>query len=110
MSSFQLLPALEGPVACLTCGAGARAQLPLDWDLEMGFGAGSYSRDGVVLWEEHSKNARKTVPTVADVEALALADPDHDWRIQLISAYYDAEYQRQGPGQWVLVRKDEGIA
>jgi hypothetical protein len=41
---------------------------------------------------------------------MAMADPEHDWRIYFYSPMYEAEYQRQGLGVWVLVRKGQGFA
>ncbi len=34
----------------------------------------------------------------------------HDWRISFETPLWDGEYQRHGPGQWVLVRKGPGFA
>jgi len=48
--------------------------------------------------------------TVQTVEDMAKADPDHDWRIYFEAPLYSAEYQRQGEGVWVLIRKGEGFA
>jgi hypothetical protein len=41
---------------------------------------------------------------------MAAADPDHDWRIYFYAPLYEAEYQRQGDGCWVLIKKGEGFA
>ena len=46
----------------------------------------------------------------ADAEALAAQDPDHDWRIVLHGPLSGRTYQRHGPGQWMLVEKNEGFA
>lgn len=45
-----------------------------------------------------------------DAEAAALADPDHDWRIVLFGPLHGEVYQRHGPGEWMLVEKNEGFA
>lgn len=108
-SKWQKLPPVEGSVACFTCGAGARSDLePTRW-IAVGFGNAGYSKDGVSLWEENGIEDEEP-PTVADVEKLAAADPDHDWRIYFFAPLYEAEYQRQGDGVWALIRKGEGFA
>lgn len=47
---------------------------------------------------------------VEEAEKLAAADPDHDWRIVLFGPLHGEVYQRHGPGQWLLVEKNEGFA
>lgn len=47
---------------------------------------------------------------VAEAEKLAATDPDHDWRIVLFGPLHGEVYQRHGPGQWMLVEKNEGFA
>ena len=79
--------------------------------IAVGFGSAGYSRDGVQLWDEGTtEEGEEKLPTVADVEELAKADPDHDWRIFFFAPLYESEYQRQGDGVWVLVRKGMGFA
>lgn len=110
MTTWTRLPAVPGSIACLTCGAGARTDLEPTRTIAVGFGSANYSRDGVTLWSESPCDEDQQCPTVADVEALAAADPDHDWRIAFFAPLYDAEYQRQGDGVWVLVSKGPGFA
>lgn len=107
-TTFEKLPAVEGSVACLTCGCGARSDLSMERTIAVGFGSAGYRRDGEVMWEEGGQE--EEFPTVADVERLASEDPDHDWRIYFYAPLYDAEYQRQGDGVWVLVSKGQGFA
>ena len=106
---FEKLPAVEGSVACLTCGCGARSDLDMERHIAVGFGSAGYSRDGESLWDEQGQEF-DDCPTVADVEKLAVADPERDWRIYFFAPLYEAEYQRQGDGVWVLVRKGMGFA
>jgi hypothetical protein len=108
--TWSKLPPVEGSVACLTCGAGARTDLDSGRPICVGFGSAGYSRDGAVLWSKGRLGEDEEPPTVADVEALAAADPDHDWRISFFAPLWEGEYQRQGPGEWVLVRKGPGFA
>lgn len=106
-NNWTKLPAVDGSVSCLTCGAGAGSDLDPERGIAVGLGSAGYSRDGVSLWEE---GETEKVPTVAYVESLAVEDPEHDWRIYFYAPLYSAEYQRQGDGVWVLVRKDMGFA
>jgi hypothetical protein len=109
--TWQKLPAVEGSVACLTCGCGARGDLHMDRHIAVGFGSAGYSKDGAIQWDESMiGDEYEGAPMVCEVEAIAAADPDHDWRIYFMAPLYEAEYQRQGPYLWVLIRKGEGFA
>ena len=110
--AWEKLKAVEGSVACLTCGSGAMSDLAMDRHIAVGFGSASYSKDGVTLWDENSAGIGdyEDAPTVRDVESLAMADPEHDWRISFFAPMYEAEYQRQGLAVWVLVKKGDGFA
>lgn len=109
---FEKLPAVKGSTACLTCGCGARSDLSPENVIAVGFGTAGYQKDGKTIWEETPDviDNPDSVPTVADVEAQAKLDPDHDWRIFFFAPLYEAEYQRQGDDCWVLVRRGEGFA
>jgi len=110
-TSFEKLPAVEGSVACLTCGCGARSDLEMDRIIAVGFGSAGYSRDGETLWDEQECNGEyDDAHTVGYVESLAKQQPDHDWRIFFFAPLYEAEYQRHGDGVWVLIRKGMGFA
>ena len=80
----------------------------MDRVIAVGFGSAGYMKDGDCLWEEGCDD--ETFPTAADVEAIAEKEPDHDWRIFFHAPLYDAEYQRHGPGEWVLISKGPGFA
>lgn len=108
--NFEKLPAVEGSVACLTCGCGAKSDLDMNRGIGVGFGSAGYSKDGEILWEESGAEEFDELPTVQFVENMAKIDPNHDWRIYFYAPLYEAEYQRQGDGIWVLVSKGEGFA
>ena len=108
-TTFEKLPAVDGSVACLTCGCGALSDLDMNRRIGVGFGSAGYSKDGKTLWEECGEEFDE-LPSVQQVEEMAQADPNHDWRIFFFAPLYEAEYQRQGEGVWVLVRKDVGFA
>ena len=105
--SWTKLPAIKGSVSCLICGCGAKEHLHADSIVAVGFGSAGYSRDGITLFQEQDSD---DFVTVEDVEKIAEADPDHDWRIFKHAPLYDAVYQRQGPMEWVLIEKGEGFA
>lgn len=107
--TFTKLPAVEGSVACLTCGAGARETLSMDRLLLVGFGSAGYSVDGESIWDEHAGDDFDSAPTVGDVGYLASLEPDRDWRIYFYAPLYESEYQYQD-GEWILVRRGEGFA
>lgn len=111
--TFSRLPAVAGSIACFTCGAGACSDLEMDRQIAVGFGGAKYSKDGREQWSESGMSPYEKIytepPTVRFVEGLAKEDPDHDWRIHFLSPMYEAEYQRQGDGIWVLVRQGWGF-
>jgi len=99
-NNWTRLPAVVGP----------RSELPMTRHIAVGFGQAGYSRDGEPLWEESQADDYEDFPTVQEVENLACADPDHDWRIYFHAPLYAAEYQRQWKGVWVLVSQGPGFA
>jgi len=112
-------PAIKssGP-ACLCCGTPTDL-FPPDGVIAVGFGSASVTKDGLSVYEEQQIqfdddgnpiDEEVECWTGADAEKAAAADPDHDWRITKIAPLYDAEYQRHGEGQWVLIRRGEGFA
>jgi hypothetical protein len=80
--------------------------------IAVGFGSAGYSKDGKVLYDENMAQIDdlEAAPTVMDVESQAVMDPEHDWRIFFYAPMYEAEYQRQGLGVWVLVKQGDGFA
>ena len=108
-TTFEKLPAVQGSVACLTCGCGARSDLEMERSIGVGFGSAGYSKNGETLWQQGGEEFDE-LPAVQHVEDMAKADPDNDWRIFFFAPLYEAEYQRQGDGVWVLVSKGMGFA
>ena len=74
----KLPPVNAGAVACRNCGCGAHSDLEMDRVIAVGFGSAGYSRDGETLWSEDHAMDESEYPTVAHVEELAKADPDHE--------------------------------
>ena len=92
---------------CLCCGE-ASVVLHMDDVIAVGFGSAQCTRDGEYVIGEDATNG--LYPRVGEAEALALEDPDHDWRIHLFGPLSEFEYQRQDVRRWVLVRRGEGFA
>lgn len=109
------------PHPCFTCEV--NGAMPITFHPEsliaVGFGFAACLKDGRPVLEEPQLrydddgepiDEELDYPTGADAEALALSDPDHDWRIQIEGPLSGRTYQRQGPGNWVLVEQNEGFA
>ena len=102
-------PPIEGKQQpCLHAGI-AENLFPPDGIIAVGFGAACLTCSGACIWEE-GRYEDKPELTGAEAEALALEDPDKDWRIFLMGPLSEREYQRHGPGQWVLIKQGEGFA
>lgn len=106
---FELLPAIEGGFhsGCLCCGP-TKSQLCRDNLIAVGFGFAVLTRDGVTVLQEETDS--EDFHTVGEAEDLAIADPDHDWRIVLHGPLRGSTYQRQGDMCWILVEKNQGFA
>ena len=117
-------PIEAGGPACLCCGT-PTSMFPADGLIAVGFGSATVTRDGHAVYDEPQAKyiwgdddelkdieepAESVYWTGADAEKAAAADPDHDWRICKYAPLYEAEYQRHGEGQWVLIRRGEGFA
>ena len=108
--TWTKLPPIEAHYGgCLTCGP-CPAQFPPDGMIAVGLDYVALHKDGKPVWSELNGVTNDEVMTGADAEALAAQDPDHDWRIVLPGPLSGRTYQRHGPGQWMLVEKNEGFA
>lgn len=111
MSVWTKLPAIPGrQQPCLHAGV-AENLFPADGAIAVGFGVATLTKDGECVYEEPREGgAEESYMTGAQAEALAAADPDHDWRIYLMAPMSEREYQRHDAGRWVLVKQGEGFA
>lgn len=112
MTKLTPIPASGARVSCVCCGAPSM-MFPADACIAVGFGYAGLTKDGEEIYSEPM--GPDDVPedaymTGAQAEALAAADPDHDWRIVLHGPLSGRTYQRHGEGQWPLVLQDEGFA
>ena len=78
----------------------------MDMIINVGFGSSSVTMDGMIIWEEQND---KDCKCVADIEAIAAADPDHDWRITRYGPMHGETFQRQR-GHWFCVESNQGFA
>lgn len=103
-------PGIEGgSKGCLCCGVMHQTLQP-GAVIAVGFGAATAMKGNEVVYDEQDVPHDSDFATCADIEKLALADPDHDWRISYYAPLYEAVYQRHGEGHWVLIEKGQGFA
>jgi len=93
---------------CLCCPP-VTLTASLETIVAVGFGEANITRDGEIVYQERDDD-EGTFRTLAEFEELAAADPDHDWRMFLLSPLKDREYQRHGVGLWVLIASGPGFA
>lgn len=83
--------------------------LPPEAIIAVGFGSAYCSKGDDIVYDESDVFDEK-YKTCGDMEQLALADPEHDWRIHYFAPLYEQVFQRHAPGQWVLIEKGKGFA
>lgn len=112
-TTWEKLPAIEGKHGgCLNCGP-RPSYFPADGQIAVGFGYAALHRDGEPVYTEPTVDedtADDAYMTGAQAEAMAAADPDHDWRIVLEGPLSGRTYQRHGAEQWALVEQNTGFA
>lgn len=108
MTWEKLQPLADSQIhtGCLNCSTVARVA-PLSMLIAVGFGAAFATKDGELVYEQ-----QQGMPdlTVADIERMAVDDPNHDWRIEKHGPMHGETFQRQGPGNWVCIESNEGFA
>lgn len=93
-------------IGCVHCST-ACLEAPMDMDIGVGFGASWLSRDGEQVLDGEKEDDQVTVQRC---EELAVADPDHDWRIVRYGPLHGETFQRHGPGKWICVESNRGFA
>lgn len=109
--TFTKLPAIHGKAYC-SHGCGHRTPLlDLSSSPHPGFGGVYLTRDGesVYPWPDDDYAASEE-RVGQEYEDVAAGDPDHDWRLFVDGPLSDYTYQRQGEGEWVLVKQGQGFA
>lgn len=108
MGFKKLEPIKGGVVGCAVCGY-KPDYADMNMRIAVGFGMAVLTKDGEVIFSEDNRDWEDCM-TVAEAEALAAADPDHDWRIHLLGPLSEVMYQRHDVGKWALVKKGLGFA
>ena len=110
--AWEKLPAYTGKVyqGCLHASP-VEETAPLDTMVAVGFGSALITKDGEVVYSEPSNpTSWDDLPELSVCEAMAQADPEHDWRMVLEAPLRGSTYQRQGDERWVLVESTMGFA
>ena len=95
---------------CIQCPP-IRDVADLRKSIAVGFGSAYLECDGETIYDgERALHDGKEPHTFAWAERKAAKKPEADWRIVLHGPLHGETYQRQGPGQWVLVERNEGFA
>lgn len=106
----------EGVVfqGCASC-APVHRMASMDTVVAVGFGDAHVSCNKVALYSESSGHgiaadvAARGI-TLEIFERIAATSPNADWRLVLNAPLRSREYQRHGPGKWVLIASGEGFA
>ena len=88
-------------------------QAPMAKVIFVGFGEAEIKRDGMVVLDCEKfghENDWENFKTFADAEEMAAADPDHSWLVRLYAPLHGETYERQGPGVWLCIRRNDGFA
>ena len=114
-TAWKKEPAIEGKHGgCLNCGP-RPSFFPAEGVIAVGFGYAGLHRDGVPVWtegpdyDEHGEPIEGEYMTGAQAEAMAVADPDHDWRIVMDGPLSGRTYQRHAAGEWALIEQNQGF-
>jgi len=105
----KVLKPVEGKMqGCLHAGL-AREVLPLRYELAVGFGAVTLTRNRKTIWSGDEAFAERP-KTVRWAETQAAKDPTADWRLFFDAPLSSRLYRRQGRNRWVLVKQGNGFA
>jgi len=102
-------PIKGGIQGCLICGY-TEEILNMDYPIIAGFGSAKITKDGLLIYDESPNMEFEDAPLLQKFEDMALKEPSADWRYKLDLPLRSAEYQRQGDGHWVLIKKGQGFA
>jgi len=98
-------------LGCLLCGY-TRGKLSMRTKIVAGFSDNWIKKNSEVVYQapDNDLNDWDTAPTLMKFENMARKDPDNDWRYWINQPLREAEYQRQGKNEWVLIRTWRGFA
>ena len=86
-----------------------RVQLAPEALLLPGLGCVSVSKNGIPVIEQYAL-VGDCAMTVADAERLALAEPEQEWCIHVVSLLDDRRYRREGAGVWRQFARGYGLS
>ena len=106
--TWQKVSAWSGEVhqGCLNCPP-VENVAPMDMLIAVGFGYAGVIKDNKEVFTEQNDD---DYHELQEFEAMALADPDHDWRVILDAPLRSRTYQRHETGKWVLIESGMGFA
>lgn len=102
-------PVIEDRAPTCGCCKIRNTQLSMESRIAVGFGTAALTRDGETVWQDQGQEWEDCM-TVAEAEAIAASDPDHDWQIELYGPLRGSVHQRQGDGKWMLISVNDGFA
>lgn len=102
-------PLTQGYISCLNCG-GTPIKLNLKTPIVAGFGTADITKNGKIVYSEAPNIEFEDAPRLSKFERMARKEPNADWRYKLNLPLRDAEYQRQGKNNWVLIKSGMGFA
>ena len=107
--SFTKVAPYQGEVhqGCLNC-APVEKLASMDMLIAVGFGYAGVIKDDEQIFFESVDDTR--YHSLQEFEDMALADPDHDWRVILDAPLRSRTYQRHDVGKWVLIESGMGFA
>lgn len=110
MARWKMQPAFEGTIhqGCLNCPP-VESIAPMDMLIAVGFGCAMVTCGRKVVFMESAANENE-FHYLAEFEAMAAKDPNHDWRVTLEAPLRGRVYQRQDVGKWVLIESTPGFA
>ena len=109
-TKWEKLEPLKGRISgCLHCGY-TEGKASMKTKVIAGFGEAIIKKDSEFIYQALYDLEWKDAFTLQKFENMARKDPNHDWRFELILPLREAEYQRQGDNNWVLVKVGEGFA
>lgn len=88
---------------------GDKVNLAPDALLLPGLGCASVSKNGELVIELQGLAGEHTM-IVGEAEQLALAEPEQEWRIHIVSLLDDRHYRREGAGLWRLYARGYGLS
>ena len=82
----------------------------MDTPIIAGFGSAVITKNGKIVYSETPNLEFEDAPKLRKFERMAKKETKADWRYKLDLPLRNAEYQRQGDNNWVLIKAGQGFA